>query len=205
MSCLTQRKCKLKSLSMMSEIGDSLKPISSTLSISRMQLYTGCNDEKHPSKQAMLPVSKVVPSIAIVTSHCMCAIGCFYELRCMPSGAVVVSAATSCAIAARHELSKMPETTSTSFPHRANIIAIKHVLHRIYSQKTIIVWAVMTMEVVISILKLQESHISLRSLPANAGAFYWVVLCIMSASTLAHQAPPPIVRLELTLLPRTLR
>jgi hypothetical protein len=94
----------------------------------------------------------------------------------------------------------MPETTSTSFPHRANIIAIKHVLHRIYSQKTIIVWAVMTMEVVISILKLQESHISFRSLPANCGAFHRVVLCIMAASTLAHQAPPPIVRLELTIL-----
>jgi hypothetical protein len=94
----------------------------------------------------------------------------------------------------------MPETTSTSFPHRANIVAIKHVLHRIYSQKTIIVWAVMTMEVVISILKLEESHISLRSLPANGGAFHRVVLCIMAASTLAHQAPPPIVRLELTIL-----
>ena len=118
----------------------------------------------------------------------------------MPSGAIVVSAATSCAVAAGHELSKMPETTSTSFPHRANIVAIKHVLHRIYSQKTIIVWAVMTMEVVISILKLQESHISLRSLPANGGAFHRVVLCIMAASTLAHQAPPPIVRLELTIL-----
>merc|ERR1711959_260410 len=53
MSCLTQRKCKLKSLSMMSEIGDSLKPISSTLSVAHMQLYTGCNDKKHPAKKVI--------------------------------------------------------------------------------------------------------------------------------------------------------
>jgi hypothetical protein len=92
----------------------------------------------------------------------------------------------------------MPETTSTSFPHRANIVAIKHVLHRIYSQKTIIVWAVMAMEVVISILKFEESHVRLRSLPANGGALDRVVLCIMAASTLTHQAPPAVAWLELT-------
>merc|ERR1719331_3699261 len=145
-------------------------------------------NKKHPyKKKRNCIVSEVVSSIAIVTSHRMCAIGCFHELRCMPSGTVVVLATTSCAIAAGHELSKMPQTTSTSFPHRANIIAIEHVLHRIYSQKTIIVWAVMAMEVVISILKFEESHVRLRSLPANGGALDRVVLCIMAASTLTHQ------------------
>merc|ERR1719331_3240418 len=158
-------------------------------------------NKKHPYKkktQKNCIASEVVFSIAIVTSHRMRAIGCFHELRCMPSGTIVVSATTSCAIAAGHELSKMPETTSTSFPHRANIIAIEHVLHRIYSQKTIIVWAVMTMEVVISILKFEESHVRLRSLPANGGALDRVVLCIMAASTFTHQAPPAIAWLELT-------
>jgi hypothetical protein len=74
--------------------------------------------------------------------------------------------------------------TSTGLPHGANVVAIKHVLHRIHAKKSIVVRAVMAMEVVISILKFQEAHVGFGSLPSNCRSPHWIVLSIMAVSTL---------------------
>jgi len=56
------------------------------------------------------------------------------------------------------------------------------------------------MEVVVSILKLEESHVRFRSFPANGGALHRIMFCIKAASTLFHQAAPAVVWNEFALL-----
>lgn len=110
---------------------------------------------------------KFVVGIAVVAPHWVCAVGGFKELAPMPLGAIVISATTSCAIATRNELSEMLVATSTRPLHGPSIVAVKHMLHRVDAQKSIVARRVVTMEVIISILDVQERHVGLGSLPAN--------------------------------------
>lgn len=76
-------------------------------------------------------------------------------------------------------------STATCPPHGPNIIAIKHVLHGVHAQKTIVVRAVMAMEIIISVLELQESHVRLRLIPSYCEALDWIVQSIVSVPTLS--------------------
>lgn len=78
----------------------------------------------------------------------------------------------------------MPIPTPTSPAHGANVVAIKHMLHRIYTQETIVVWTVVTVKIVICIFKLQESHVLFLTGPTNRGALDWIVQSIEPVSTL---------------------
>jgi hypothetical protein len=96
--------------------------------------------------------SEVVISIAIVAPHRIRVVRSFNKLGCMPLCTVIVSTTTPRAIAPRNKLSHMFVTAATRPPHGPNIVAVKHVLHCINAKKTIVVWGVVAMEVVICIL-----------------------------------------------------
>lgn len=117
-------------------------------------------------------------------------IGCFEELGLVPLGAIVITPTTSGAVAAGDKLSKMFVATTTRLPHGTNVVAVKHVLHRVYAEESSVARAVVAMEAVIGILQLQEGDVGLGSLPANGRTAHWVVFCILSISTFL--CPPPV-------------
>jgi len=113
-------------------------------------------------------VSEIIIGIAVVTAHCIRSVCCSDQLSPMPLCAIVVSRATPCAVAARHELSHVAVATTTCPAHGANVIAIKHVLHCVHAEKSVVVRTVVAMEVIIGIFQLEESHIGLVASPANS-------------------------------------
>lgn len=130
--------------------------------------------------------SEVILRIAVVALHWMCRIRSFSELLPVPLGTIVISTTTPGAITARNKLGQMFVSTATCPLHGPNIVAIKHVLKGIHSEKPIVVGTVVTMKIVIGILEVQEGHVSLGSFPANGRASNWIVQPIVHVATLGY-------------------
>jgi len=104
---------------------------------------------------------EIASGIAIVTPNWMACAGCcclclggVNQLLPVPRSAIVISLAASGTVTARHELGQMLVTTATCPLHGSDVVTVKHVLHRIYTEKAIVIGGVVTVEIVVGVVEI---------------------------------------------------
>jgi flagellar biosynthesis protein FliP len=142
---------------------------------------------------------QIAIGIAVVTPDWVDCGGGINQLLPVPLRTVVICTATSGAVAARHKLGQMLVTTATRSLHGADVVTIKHVLHRIHTKKAIVIRAVVTVEVIIGVLEIQERHVGFGSCPPNRASTHRIIQSIVTVTSLRHQTTPAVAGLKLAL------